>query len=52
MKTKIRCKCGHVWMCSSLNLYVTCPSCMSKIKREKYRVIELEGQAGADSQSC
>lgn len=30
----IKCdKCGHVWDTKSDYMYVSCPSCMSKVKR-------------------
>jgi len=36
MQNFIHCpKCGHEWMCSSLNIKVTCPSCLLKIDRVK-----------------
>ncbi len=39
---KIKCpKCGHVTKTKSGLIYITCPSCYSKIKRVENRVMEV-----------
>lgn len=40
MKTKLKCDCGYIWDTSSLNMYVTCPNCQHKIRRDTHVVRE------------
>lgn len=36
IKYKIKCdKCGHEWESRSRLVYVTCPSCLGKVKQEE-----------------
>jgi predicted Zn-ribbon and HTH transcriptional regulator len=48
--TKILCpKCKYEWDTRSLHIYVSCPSCLKKVKIEDNRIDDIQDLGGEQS---